>query len=55
MWNLTQLAQAIYPLINDSKKLEEILEYTSQYYREKWQLMMVQKLGLKHGIINVPS
>ena len=47
MWNLTQLAQAIYPLINDSNKVEEILEYTSQYYQEKWQLMMVQKLGFE--------
>ena len=45
MWNLTRLATAINPLINDSLKLEEVLEETSQYFQEKWQLMMVQKLG----------
>jgi uncharacterized protein YdiU (UPF0061 family) len=47
LWNLTQLANALYPLINEAKGLEKILgefktEYLGGYYG-----MMMSKLGLQ--------
>ncbi len=45
-WNLLQLAYAIYPLIEDKKKLENILNDFSENYERQWQEMMAQKLGL---------
>lgn len=46
LWNLTQLANAIFPLINEVEPLQEILdEYKTTYLRD-YQLMMYSKLGL---------
>jgi serine/tyrosine/threonine adenylyltransferase len=45
-WNLLQLANAIYPLINDAKPLEDLLRGYAQTYQTQWQSMMAQKLGL---------
>lgn len=45
-WNLLQLAQAIYPLIEDAKPLEEALEFFASEYQRLWQQMMISKLGL---------
>lgn len=46
LWNLTQLANAIYPLINEVEPFQEILdEYKTTYLRD-YQLMMNSKLGL---------
>jgi serine/tyrosine/threonine adenylyltransferase len=46
MWNLVQLANALYPLINEVKPLEDALDrYRSSYERE-WLAMMRRKLGL---------
>lgn len=47
LWNLTQLANALYPLVNEAKGFEKVLqefksEYLSDYYR-----MMMNKLGLQ--------
>jgi uncharacterized protein YdiU (UPF0061 family) len=47
MWNLIQLANAIYPLIEDATPLEKSLEVFPEYYQQGWQDMMAQKLGLQ--------
>ncbi len=44
-WNLWQLASALYPLINDAKVLEQILEDFSTYFWEKHDEMMASKFG----------
>jgi len=46
LWNLTQLANAIYPLINDVKPLQEVLDTYVQSYRYDYHKMMCSKLGL---------
>ncbi|WP_457577754.1 protein adenylyltransferase SelO [Desulfomarina sp.] len=46
-WNLLQLANAIYPLINDTIPLQEALNLYTSSFQEKWNLMMAKKLGLK--------
>ena len=46
-WNLVQLANAIYPLIEDTKPLEDVLNSYVQEFESCWQSMMVRKLGLK--------
>ena len=45
-WNLAQLANALYPLINDTRPLEQILEHYPDMLEKNWQDMMVAKLGL---------
>lgn len=45
-WNLLQLANALYPLIEETKPLEEILGRFATAYETKWQRMMADKLGL---------
>jgi serine/tyrosine/threonine adenylyltransferase len=47
LWNLAQLANAIYPLINTVAPLEEALQVYGACYQQGWQTMMAQKLGLK--------
>jgi uncharacterized protein YdiU (UPF0061 family) len=46
LWNLAQLANALYPLIEESEPLEAILGEAVQYYQTEWQGMMAAKLGL---------
>lgn len=46
-WNLAMLANAICPLIGESQPLQEILDDYARIYREIWQGMMRDKLGLK--------
>lgn len=46
-WNLYQLANALYPLIEQVEPLQEILQGYSTTYTQSWQTMMAQKLGLK--------
>ncbi len=46
-WNLLQLANAIYPLINDTLPLQEALNFYTSSFQEKWNLMMAGKIGLK--------
>jgi uncharacterized protein YdiU (UPF0061 family) len=50
-WNLYQLANAVLPLINDTKPLEEILNDYPEQYQQQWQQMMNDKLALSslHG------
>jgi len=46
-WNLLQMANAIYPLINDADALRGILNEYVTLYTDKWQQMRAEKLGLK--------
>jgi uncharacterized protein YdiU (UPF0061 family) len=46
-WNLYQLANALYPLIEEAKPLESILKEFQQKYHSKYLDMMRNKLGLK--------
>ncbi|HBF63438.1 MAG TPA: YdiU family protein, partial [Gammaproteobacteria bacterium] len=45
-WNLMQLANALLPLIEDPKPLEEALTEFANNYQQRWQTMMAAKLGL---------
>ena len=47
LWNLFQLANAIYPLIEETESLEAILQKYQGDYQSKWQIMMASKLGFK--------
>jgi len=46
-WNLYQLANAIFPLIEEAEPLEAILNEFADDYQLQWREMMTQKLGLK--------
>ncbi|MCL1663763.1 YdiU family protein [Elizabethkingia ursingii] len=45
-WNLFQLANAIFAVINDQEGLEEILNDFSKYFWTGYDKMMAEKLGL---------
>jgi serine/tyrosine/threonine adenylyltransferase len=45
LWNLVQLANAIYTLIGKVEPLEQALEVYQRHYQERWQIMMAGKLG----------
>jgi len=47
LWNLAQLANALYPLIELVEPLEAALQLYGDCYQQGWQAMMAQKLGLK--------
>lgn len=47
LWNLMQLGNALYPLIEDAKPLEDILNSYQENYLPKHVRMMSDKLGLK--------
>ena len=47
LWNLGQLANALYPLFGEVEPLEEGLEIYRQSYHKGWQAMTARKLGLK--------
>ena len=46
LWNLLQLANALYPLIEDATALEDILNSYNQSFHSEYQKMMLSKLGL---------
>lgn len=46
LWNLAQLANALYPLINDAEPLKDALSEFSGAFQTGWQTMMAKKLGL---------
>jgi len=46
LWNLVQLANAIYPLVEEVKALEDILEEYKIHHEAGWLDMMRAKLGL---------
>jgi uncharacterized protein YdiU (UPF0061 family) len=45
-WNLSQLANSLYPLIKTIKPLEEGLQHYNKTFETAWQTMMITKLGL---------
>ncbi len=45
-WNLFKLANAIYPLIQQTEPLQDILNNYAEFYNSAWQQMMTSKLGL---------
>jgi serine/tyrosine/threonine adenylyltransferase len=47
LWNLYKLANALYPLINDSEPLEAILNSFTIDFKKEYMNMMRNKLGLK--------
>ncbi|MCV6629811.1 MAG: YdiU family protein [Flavobacteriaceae bacterium] len=47
LWNLLQLANSLYPLMQDAKGLEAALEQYKINYKQRHQAMMLQKLGLE--------
>jgi len=47
LWNVLQLANALFPLIEDAKALEDILHTFNPIYEVKYLKMMRQKLGLE--------
>ncbi len=46
-WNLVQLANALYPLIEQTEPLVEALNSYGQEFESCWQAMMAHKLGLQ--------
>ena len=46
LWNLVQLANALYPLIEEAKPLEDILEGYQTNFDQKYVRMMADKIGL---------
>jgi len=44
-WNLYQLANAVYPLIEQAEPLEALLNDFSEQYHSQWLVMMSEKLG----------
>lgn len=46
MWNLAQLGNAIYPLVEDVDPLQNALNAYSKDFNDGWKAMMVHKLGL---------
>ncbi len=56
LWNLLQLANALYPLIEDIPALEEILNHFHQEYQMRYLEMMAGKLGIENvndSVINL--
>jgi len=46
LWNCYQLANSLYPLIEETEPLEAILNGFQQRYQQQWLEMMASKLGL---------
>jgi len=46
LWNLLQLANAIYPLVEDEKPFQQALRMYNQEFDQGWNRMMADKLGL---------
>jgi uncharacterized protein YdiU (UPF0061 family) len=46
LWNLLQLANALYPLIEDAKALEDILNTYNEKFHQEYEIMMKSKLGI---------
>lgn len=52
-WNLYQLANAIYPLIDNRDALQRCLDGFAADYQQRWRLMMASKLGFERFIDDV--
>lgn len=49
LWNLTQLAHAIFPLVGQVEPLQRAVDNYAKDYRQAWFAMMADKLGLSQG------
>ncbi|NOT84365.1 MAG: YdiU family protein [Methylococcaceae bacterium] len=47
-WNLGQLANALYPLIEQAAPLQQAMDLYTKTFVQGWQAMMAAKLGLKN-------
>jgi uncharacterized protein YdiU (UPF0061 family) len=47
LWNLSQLANAILPVVKDPKPLQEALDDATTYFHNGWDATMAQKLGFQ--------
>ena len=47
-WNLTQLANALFPLIEKAEPLQRGMELSARCFEHGWQSMMADKLGLRN-------
>ncbi len=47
LWNLVQLANAIYPLIGEAEPLQQALNVYNHTFDKGWNRMMANKLGFK--------
>lgn len=47
LWNLVQLANAIYPLVDDVEPLQQALTVYNDTFDKQWNAMMADKLGFK--------
>jgi uncharacterized protein YdiU (UPF0061 family) len=54
-WNLLQLAEAIYPLIEDTEPLEMALQKYSDHYNQRSRTMMAAKLGFEASSKQIES
>ncbi len=45
-WNLTQLANTLYPIINESEPLREALDEYRKTFQQEWQQTLAGKAGL---------
>lgn len=48
-WNLIQLANALYPLVEEAAPFEEAMEAYKSEYRSTYREMMKSKIGLDHS------
>lgn len=46
LWNLVQLGNALYPLIEETEAMEEILDSFNKGFAKKYHFMMLDKLGI---------
>lgn len=46
-WNLLQLANALFPLIQQAEPLQQRLSMFAEEYSAQWQIMFAEKLGLQ--------
>ncbi len=52
LWNLLQLANALYPLVQDVKAFEDVLNEFGPNHKLQFEAMMRDKLGLTNGQLN---
>lgn len=50
LWNLSMLASALFPLVEERQPFEEALELYKTNYQISYKKMMMSKLGLQEGI-----
>ncbi len=46
MWNLAQLANALFPLVGNAEPLESSLQSFAENFNQKWTQIQAQKIGL---------